>query len=157
MVRWFRWGTNLKSILSLTLVDVKLVSFNSWFPFHQNNAQEPKIVVFFWEKNQDKVQISWISCPLIKWTLTRIMMILLSLFMFHFSHGSEFVRREGSRLMLGEEVFTFSGVNIYWLGQVIDNIKELSKYHMYILRMKTTPIRRQESSPYIPILQSSGE
>ena len=32
--------------------------------------------------------------------------------------------------MLGDEKFTFSGVNIYWLGQVINNIEKLSKYHI---------------------------
>ena len=58
--------------------------------------------------------------------------------------------------MLGEEVFTFSGVNIYWLGQVIDN-KWSFQNIIFTLRMKTTPTLPQESSPYIPILQSSGE
>ena len=46
-------------------------------------------------------------------------MNLIFLSMLHLSLGSEFVRRDGRHLMLGEELFTFSGVNIYWLGQVM--------------------------------------
>ena len=34
---------------------------------------------------------------------------------------SSFVTRNGSKLMLDGEVFTFSGVNIYWLGQDENN------------------------------------
>ena len=45
-------------------------------------------------------------------------MFIIALFLPQLCFGSEFVRREGSQLMLGDEVFTFSGVNIYWLGQV---------------------------------------
>ena len=56
--------------------------------------------------------------------------------------------------MLGDEKFTFSGVNIHWLGQVIDDKEKLSKYQ--ILRMKTTQTHPQESSPFIPILKSTG-
>ena len=81
-------------------------------------------------------------------------MIMISLFFFDLSLGSEFIRIEGSQLMLGDEKFTFSGVNIYWLGQVIDDKEKLSKYQ--ILRMKTTQTHPQESSPFIPILKSTG-
>ena len=50
-------------------------------------------------------------------------MILIFLSLLHLSLGSEFVRRDGNQLRLGEEEFTFSGVNIYWLGQVIKKQK----------------------------------
>ena len=50
-------------------------------------------------------------------------MILIFMSLLHLSLGSEFVRRDGHQLRLGEEEFTFSGVNIYWLGQVMKKTK----------------------------------
>ena len=34
---------------------------------------------------------------------------------------SNFVTRKGSKLFYQEDIFTFSGVNIYWLGQDENN------------------------------------
>ena len=69
-------------------------------------------------------------------------MILIYLLMLHLSLGSEFVRRDGRHLMLGEELFTFSGVNIYWLGQVIN--KQTKSYIKQIINVK------DENNPNTP-------
>ena len=34
---------------------------------------------------------------------------------------TQFVKRQGNKLFLDEETFSFSGVNIYWLGQDENN------------------------------------
>ena len=70
-------------------------------------------------------------------------MILIFLSLLHLSLGSEFVRRDGSQLMLGEEEFTFSGVNIYWLGQVIN---KKQKYNL----ITQTNFYKDENNPNTP-------
>ena len=35
--------------------------------------------------------------------------------------STQFVKRQGNKLLLDDETFSFSGVNIYWLGQDENN------------------------------------
>ena len=52
----------------------------------------------------------------------RLLALLLFIaFILQFCWSESFVRRRGSSLVLNEESFSFSGVNIYWLGQDENN------------------------------------
>ena len=48
-------------------------------------------------------------------------LILLFCLILHLSQSSSFVRRRASSLLHNNQTFSFSGVNIYWLGQDENN------------------------------------
>ena len=53
--------------------------------------------------------------------LRRMELFLCFLFFLISTLSGQFVKRQGNKLLLDDEEFSFSGVNIYWLGQDENN------------------------------------